>query len=60
MVVAFAVAVAVAGAVVNPINPQFIKFVPKYADFRTVQKQFSRNSLFDPRAPGLSRGATIY
>ena len=33
MVVAVAVAVAVAAAVANPIHPQLIKFVPKYADF---------------------------
>ena len=32
MVEAVAVTVAVAGAVTNPIHPQLIKFVPKYAD----------------------------
>ena len=60
MVVAVAVAVAVAGTVANPIHPQLIKFVPKYADFRTIQKQFSSSTLIDPSAEGPSRGATIY
>ena len=39
MVVAVAVAVAVAVVVANPIQPQLIKFVSKYADFEQVKSK---------------------
>ena len=57
MVAAVAVAVAVAGAVANPMHPQLIKIVPKHADVEPFKSNLVAPPCLTPARKAFQGGA---